>query len=416
MRELSYTKSNGFGNGADYCGAGRKGDHFLHGGLHSTGRGNGTVDATRTVPSSHTGNFRPRQSNATNGIARLVHAESITGVVAVNGGKSLFVDEIEIEVEAGKGGSGCVSFRREKYIPRGGPDGGDGGNGGDVVFRASTNIDNLVHLTRLHLWKAGNGTPGQGARKHGAGADDLIIEVPVGTMIFDRKYNFLLKDLAANQDEVIVCRGGKGGKGNARFKSATNRAPRHAEPGEPGEHRKLRLELKMIADVGLIGKPNAGKSTLLSCLSAARPEIAAYPFTTKHPHLGLVLVDQDRSFLMADIPGLIEGASRGIGLGHDFLRHIQRAGILIHLVEPAPMDGTDPWENYQTIRRELVAFDPTLGERKEFVVITKSDLPEAEEVQTQFAERLGQEIWLISSATGSGLKPLTNAIYALLSQ
>jgi len=326
----------------------------------------------------------------------------------------VFVDEIEIEVEAGKGGNGCVSFRREKYVPRGGPDGGDGGDGGNVVFRASSNVDGLIHLTRQHLWRAASGNSGQGSRKHGAGADDLIVEVPVGTMIFDRKYDFLLKDLAVNHDEVIVCRGGKGGKGNTKFKSATNRAPRHAEPGEPGEHRKLRLELKMIADVGLVGKPNAGKSTLLSCLSAARPEIAAYPFTTKHPHLGLVHVDLDRSFLMADIPGLIEGASQGIGLGHDFLRHIQRAGILIHLVEPAPMDGTEPWRNYQTIRCELIAFDPSLGERQELVVITKSDLPEAEEIQKQFTERLKQDIWLISSATGNGLNPLVNAIYALL--
>jgi len=326
----------------------------------------------------------------------------------------VFIDEIEIEVKAGKGGNGCVSFRREKYVPRGGPDGGDGGNGGDVIFRASNNTDNLVHFAQQPLWEAKNGSPGHGSRKHGASADDLILDVPVGTMIFDRKYDFLLKDLAVKDDEVIVCKGGKGGKGNARFKSATNRAPRYAEPGAPGEHRKLRLELKMIADVGLIGKPNAGKSTLLSCLSAARPEIAAYPFTTKHPHLGLVSIDRDHSFLMADIPGLIEGASRGIGLGHDFLRHIQRSGILIHLVEPAPMDGTDPWENYQAIRRELVAFDAALGERREFVVITKSDLPEASEVQEQFSERLGERVWLISSAAGDGLKPLASAIYASL--
>lgn len=331
----------------------------------------------------------------------------------------VFIDEIEIEVEAGKGGNGCASFRREKYVPRGGPDGGDGGNGGDVLFRASTNIDSLIHLTQHHLWKAENGNPGYGSKKHGACADDLILDVPVGTMIFDQKYGFLLKDLATNGDEIIVCRGGKGGKGNARFKSATNRAPRHAESGAPGEHRTLRLELKMIADVGLIGKPNAGKSTLLTCLSAARPEIAAYPFTTKHPHLGLVHVDLDRSFLMADIPGLIEGASQGIGLGHDFLRHIQRAGILIHLIEPAPMDGTEPWENYLAIRRELVSFDPTLGERREFVVITKADLPEAEAVKQQFSEwlarsGLSQDVWLISSATGSGLKQLANAIYNAL--
>jgi GTP-binding protein len=326
----------------------------------------------------------------------------------------VFVDEIEIEVEAGKGGNGCVSFRREKYVPRGGPDGGDGGDGGNVIFRANTNVDSLIHLTQYHLWQAESGKQGHGARKHGASADDLTIDVPVGTMIFDKKYDFLLKDLAADGEEVIVCRGGKGGKGNAKFKSAVNRAPKHAEPGALGEHRKLRLELKMIADVGLVGKPNAGKSTLLSCLSAARPEIAAYPFTTKHPHLGLVHLDLDHSFLMADIPGLIEGASRGVGLGHDFLRHIQRAGILIHLVEPAPADGTEPWENYQTIRRELTAFDSTLGERQEFVVITKADLPEAEEVQKQFSERLEQNVWLISSATGAGLKQLANAIYAEL--
>ena len=327
----------------------------------------------------------------------------------------MFIDEIEIEVEAGKGGNGCVSFRREKYVPRGGPDGGDGGKGGDVIFRASTNVDNLVHLTRQHMWEAENGSPGQGTRKHGRSADDLMVEVPVGTMIFDKKYDFLLKDLAVDREEVIVCRGGKGGKGNARFKSAINRAPKHAEPGEAGEHRKLRLELKMIADVGLIGKPNAGKSTLLSVLSAARPEIATYPFTTKHPHLGLVHVDLDRSFLMADIPGLIEGASRGIGLGHDFLRHIQRAGILIHLVEPAPADGSEPWDNYQAIRRELAAFDPALGERQEFVVITKADLPEAEGIQKQFSEQLEKSVWLISSATGSGLKQLVHAIYGSLS-
>ena len=323
----------------------------------------------------------------------------------------MFIDEIEIEVEAGKGGNGCVSFRREKYVPRGGPDGGDGGNGGNVVLKATNNTNSLIHFAQQHLWKAKSGRAGQGSRKHGASADDLLIEVPVGTMIFDRKYDFLLKDLVAENDEVIVCRGGKGGKGNARFKSATNRAPRHAEPGTPGEHRKLRLELKMIADVGLVGMPNAGKSTLLSCLSAARPEIADYPFTTKQPHLGLVHVDQDRAFVMADIPGLIEGASLGVGLGHDFLRHIQRAGILIHLVEPAPMDGTEPWNNYQTIRRELLEFDTALGERTEFAVITKSDLPESHEIQKQFAERLNRHVWLISAVTGDGLRQLARAIY-----
>ena len=326
----------------------------------------------------------------------------------------MFVDEVEIEVEAGKGGDGCVSFRREKYVPRGGPDGGDGGKGGSVIFRAVTDIDSLIHLAQRRTWKAPSGKQGTGAQRHGAGADDLVVEVPVGTMIFDKKYDFLLKDLSEVGDEVIVCRGGQGGKGNTRFKTAVNRAPREAEPGEAGEFRKLRVELKMIADVGLVGKPNAGKSTLLSRLSEARPEIAAYPFTTKHPHLGIVRLDVDRTFVMADIPGLIEGASQGVGLGHDFLRHIQRAGVIIHLVEPAPDDGTEPWDNYQTIRKELVDFDASLGERIEVVVVTKADLSEAENVRKEFVEKLGREIFLISAATGDGLKPLRETIYKIL--
>ncbi|MDR0338129.1 MAG: GTPase ObgE [Planctomycetaceae bacterium] len=327
----------------------------------------------------------------------------------------MFIDEVEIEVEAGKGGDGCVSFRREKYVPRGGPDGGDGGRGGNVIFRAA-HVDSLIHLTQYRIWKAENGRPGAGAKRHGAGANDLIVEVPVGTMIFDKKYNFLLKDLAAVGDEAVICRGGQGGKGNTRFKTATNRAPRQAEIGESGEMRHLRLELKIIADVGLVGKPNAGKSTLLSRLSDAKPEIASYPFTTKHPHLGIIRLDADRSFVMADIPGLIEGASRGIGLGHDFLRHIQRAGILIHLIEPTPNDGTTPYENYQIIRKELTEFDPSLGERTEFVVVTKSDIPDAETVQQELTQKLNRPIFLISSATGTGLKTLTEAIYKALNK
>lgn len=326
----------------------------------------------------------------------------------------MFIDEVEIEVEAGKGGDGCVSFRREKYVPRGGPDGGDGGKGGSVIFRAASNLDSLIHLAQRRTWKAPSGRAGSGSQRHGAGAEDLIVEVPVGTMIFDRKYDFLLKDLSIAGDEVIVCRGGQGGRGNARFKTSVNRAPRQAEPGEPGEARKLRIELKMIADVGLLGKPNAGKSTLLSRLSQARPEIAAYPFTTKHPHLGLVTLDFDRSFVMADIPGLIEGASRGVGLGHDFLRHIQRAGILIHLVEPMPEDGTDPWENYLAIRNELVQYDASLGERPEIIVITKTDLPDTEEVRQLFLEKTGRPVASISAVTGAGLKSLTETIYELL--
>lgn len=326
----------------------------------------------------------------------------------------MFVDEVEIEVEAGKGGDGCVSFRREKYIPRGGPDGGDGGKGGSVIFRANTNVNSLIHLAQRRTWKAASGRAGSGAQRHGAGADDLIVEVPVGTMIFDRKHDFLLKDLSTSNADVIVCRGGQGGRGNVRFKTATDRAPRQAESGEAGESRELRLELKMIADVGLLGKPNAGKSTLLSRLSRARPEIAAYPFTTKHPHLGVVHLDADRSFVMADIPGLIEGAGRGIGLGHDFLKHIQRAGLLIHLIEPLPDDESDPWKNYLTIRKELTDFDPLLGERPEIIVVTKADLPQAEQVRDEFAEKTGQDVYFISAVTGLGLKKLTESIYTLL--
>ncbi|MDR3108300.1 MAG: GTPase ObgE [Planctomycetaceae bacterium] len=324
----------------------------------------------------------------------------------------MFIDEVRIEIQAGKGGDGCISFRREKYVPRGGPDGGDGGRGGSVILRATNNIDSLIHLTQRQTWKAGNGTSGSGSQRHGAGADDFVIEVPAGTMVFDDKHGFLLKDLAADGDEVVVCRGGSGGKGNMRFKMATNRAPRIATPGEDGEKRSVRMELKMIADVGLVGKPNAGKSTLLSRLSAARPEIADYPFTTKHPHLGIVSAGNDRTFVMADIPGLIEGASNGVGLGHDFLRHIQRAGFLLHLIEPSPTDETDAWTNYNSIRNELVTYDRELGERDEMIAITKADLPEAEDVRQQFVERLGGkcEVMLISAVTGLGIKELVMAI------
>ncbi len=326
----------------------------------------------------------------------------------------MFVDEVEIELEAGKGGDGCVSFRREKYVPRGGPDGGDGGNGGDIILRAIGDVSSLIHLSQRKSWKAPNGVAGSGSQRHGANAADMIIEVPPGTMIFDKKYGFLLKDLARAEDEAVICRGGKGGKGNMRFKTSTNRAPREASRGEEGEKRTVRLELKMIADVGLLGKPNAGKSTLLSRLSRARPEIASYPFTTKTPHLGIVMIDRDRQFVMADIPGLIEGASQGIGLGHDFLRHIQRAGILLHLVEPAPEDGIDPWDSYLAIRNELTQFDPELGERTEITVITKADLPQAAEVRDDFARRLEKEVLLISSATGEGLDRLVRTVAATL--
>jgi len=328
----------------------------------------------------------------------------------------MFVDEVEIRVEAGKGGDGCVSFRREKYVPRGGPDGGDGGNGGSVILVARAGVDSLSALAHRKHWKAGNGRPGSGANCHGASADDLVIQVPPGTVVFDAEGGFVLKDLARPGDSVVGARGGKGGKGNTHFKSSTNRAPRQHTLGQPGESRLLRLELKVIADVGLVGRPNAGKSTLLSRLSRARPKIADYPFTTKYPYLGLVQIDYDRSFVMADIPGLIEGAHAGAGLGHEFLRHIQRAGILVHLVEPQPTDGTEPVANYHAIRGELVEFDPELGPREEIVAVTKADLPGAEEVRTRLADELGREVLLISAVTGQGLNKLVGRIARTLAE
>ena len=322
----------------------------------------------------------------------------------------MFVDEIEIHVEAGNGGDGCVSFRREKYIPHGGPDGGDGGDGGSVVLVAREGVDSLGPLTHRARWKAHNGERGSGANCHGRSAEDLVVLVPPGTVVTDAKHGHVLKDLAAAGERVVVAQGGKGGKGNIRFKSSTNRAPRQNTPGDPGEIRNLRLELKVIADVGLVGKPNAGKSTLLARLSRARPEIAAYPFTTKHPNLGRVQTDVDRSFIMADIPGLIEGAHQGVGLGHEFLRHIERAGILVHLVEPEPADGTDPLTNYRAIRAELELYDVALGQRPEIAVVTKADLPASRDVRQRLAEALGREVLLISADTGQGLNDLVGTI------
>ncbi len=326
----------------------------------------------------------------------------------------MFVDEVEIRVESGRGGAGCVSFRREKYIPRGGPDGGDGGDGGSVIVLAQEGVDSLGALAHRKHWKADNGRPGEGAKRHGASSSDLIIQVPPGTIVNDAKGGFVLKDLAAVGDRVTVAKGGRGGKGNVRFKSSTNRAPRQATPGGEAEARRLKLELKVIADVGLVGKPNAGKSTLLSRLSRARPEIADYPFTTKYPNLGRVQIDFDRSFIVADIPGLIEGASHGAGLGHEFLRHIQRAGILVHLVEPEPTDATDPVTNYHAIRRELEAFDAELAAREEIVVVTKADHPSAEEIRGQLAADLSGDVLLISAVTGQGLNTLVGAIAQML--
>lgn len=322
----------------------------------------------------------------------------------------MFVDRVKINVQGGRGGDGIVSFRREKYVPRGGPDGGDGGHGGDVILLAEPGVDSLAALSHRKHWRAGHGESGGPANRQGASADDLIVKVPPGTMVLDPNQGFVLKDLAAEGDQVVVAKGGRGGRGNASFKTSTNRAPRESTPGDAGESREIELELKVIADVGLIGKPNAGKSTLLSRLSRARPEIADYPFTTKFPNLGLVQVNRDRSFVMADIPGLIEGAHAGVGLGHEFLRHVERAGILVHLVEPAPTDGSDPLENYRVIRQELELHDARLAQRPELVVVSKSELPEAAATLARLSDAIEAPILAISAVTGQGLDKLLYAI------
>lgn len=328
----------------------------------------------------------------------------------------MFVDRVQIEVKAGKGGDGCVSFRRERYVPRGGPDGGDGGDGGHVIIVARDGVNSLVSLAQRKQWRAKNGVHGMGSNRHGRKGADVTIEVPPGTLIIDAEHGFVIKDLARDGESVILARGGKGGRGNARFKSSTNQAPRQWTPGEEGESREVILELKVIADVGLLGKPNAGKSTLLSRLTAAKPEIANYPFTTKFPNLGIVHVDHATSFVMADVPGLIEGAHRGVGLGHEFLKHIERAGILVHLVEPQPMDGTNPVENYHAIREELVQYNSALGDRPEIICVTKAELPGAEEIQKELQASSGKPVLLISAVTGQGLPELVRQIAAQLDE
>src|SRR4051812_17603018 len=327
----------------------------------------------------------------------------------------MFVDRVTINVKGGDGGNGCLAFRREKYVPRGGPSGGDGGSGGSIILRAVQGVTNLAHLSSQRHWKANRGEHGQGSDCFGKGADDLVIEVPAGTIVRDRDRGHLLRDLKSVGDHVTVAKGGRGGHGNKFFKTSTNRAPRQVEPGEKGEERWITLELKVIADVGLVGLPNAGKSTLLSRISRAHPEIADYPFTTKYPNLGTVY-EGDRSFVVADIPGLIEGAHEGHGLGHEFLRHVERTRVLVHLVDAVPVDGSDPVANYRAIRNELEKYSPALAARPEVLVVTKLDLTGSEEARERIAAELCREILAISAVTGKGIPTLVRRIADLLDQ
>ena len=328
----------------------------------------------------------------------------------------MFVDRAQVEVAAGNGGNGIVSFRREKYVARGGPDGGDGGHGGSVILRAEAGVDSLAGLAHRKQWRAEHGRPGGPHNRQGRSARDLTLLVPPGTIVIDESSGLEIKDLAQAGDQIVAAKGGRGGRGNVHFKSSVNRAPRESTAGEPGESRRLTLELKVIADVGLVGLPNAGKSTLLSRLSRARPEIANYAFTTKAPMLGLVQVSLDRSFVLADLPGLIEGAHAGVGLGHEFLRHVERAGILVHVVEPLPADGSDPVANYRQIRQELRLYDEPLVGRPETIVVSKAELPGADEVRDRLAAETGLNVLAVSAVTGQGLDRLLAAVTRLLDQ
>jgi len=323
----------------------------------------------------------------------------------------MFIDEAKIQVKAGDGGNGCVSFRREKFVPKGGPDGGNGGDGGSVFFQTVENLDTLIDFAGKHHWRAQNGRPGSGANKHGADGSDLVIPVPPGTLIYDTDLDLLLKDLDKVNMKVCVCRSGKGGKGNKFFASPTNQTPRYAEPGKKGQERNIRLELKLIADVGIVGMPNAGKSTLISRCSAARPKIADYPFTTTEPVLGIVELSDYRRFVMADIPGLIEGAHKGAGLGFEFLKHIERTTIIVHILDIMPTIGTDPVGNYRAVRSELEQYSKVLAEKNEIIIANKIDLDPDGEAVKKLKRKLKKPIYPISAVTGQGIKELCEALW-----
>ncbi len=326
-----------------------------------------------------------------------------------------FVDEASIRVEAGKGGDGSASFRREKYVQFGGPDGGDGGRGGSVVLKGDSGLNTLVDFRHKRLHRAEHGQPGRGRQMYGKGGEDVIIRVPLGTIVRDEETGEVLGEVTEHEELLTVASGGKGGLGNVHFKSSTNRAPRQTVPGEKGEQRQLHLELKVLADVGLLGYPNAGKSTLISAVSAARPKVADYPFTTLYPNLGVVSIDIDSSFVIADIPGIIEGAAEGAGLGIQFLKHLQRTRLLLHLVDLAPIDGKDPAESVRELRQELVKYDAELADKPRWLVFTKADLlpdGEAESRAREVMAELGYEgEWaVISSATHAGTRDLVQRV------
>lgn len=329
----------------------------------------------------------------------------------------MFIDEAEIYVRGGKGGPGCVSLRREANLAKGGPDGGDGGRGGSVYAVATTGVETLLDFKGRHHWTAANGRPGEGSQKTGRSAEALVMKLPVGTLIYDRVTGVLIKDLVELDERVCLAAGGAGGYGNKFFATPTHQTPRESTPGELGEERSLRLELKLIADVGLVGLPNAGKSTLLSRLSKATPKIAAYPFTTLVPQLGIVELSGYRRFVIADLPGLIEGAHEGAGLGDAFLKHIERTRVILHLIDLCPPEGSPtPGESYRIIRSELSQFSRTLADKPEIVVATKSDVTESPDALTQLRESVGVPVPAISAVTGEGLGELIEQVWRLVEE
>lgn len=332
----------------------------------------------------------------------------------------MFIDHAVIQVAAGNGGDGCASFYRAKYIPKGGPDGGNGGDGGSVVARCDPNVHTLLDFRGVHHWKATHGIQGTGSSRHGANGEDCVIKLPPGTLIYNNETNELVADLSSG-DEFVLARGGLGGLGNEHFKSATNQTPRNATPGERGEKFELRLELKLIADVGLVGKPNAGKSTLLRSVTRAHPKVANYPFTTLSPQLGIAELSGSRRIVVADIPGLIEGAADGAGLGHDFLRHVERTRVLVHLLDAKPEDGSTPADNYRAIRDELKQYSSELEEKREIIALSKADVLEESEREDAIKSlrselRLGgnDEVHIISGATGENTRDLLESLWKII--
>ena len=334
----------------------------------------------------------------------------------------MFVDEVDIHVEAGSGGRGCLAFRREKRVPRGGPSGGDGGHGGSVFVAASPHVNTLINYRFHPEFSADRGDHGEGSNRTGRSGQDLVLDVPVGTLVYEKTGDpdrplRLVADLAEDDQRVLVARGGRGGMGNARFATSTNRAPRKVQPGESGEVKDLRLELKLLADVGLVGFPNAGKSTLIAHVSAARPKIADYPFTTLTPNLGVVRLDEERSFVVADVPGLIEGAHRGLGLGHQFLRHLERTKVLVHLVDVSGASGRNPVEDLDVVRRELELFQPALAMKPQLVAANKLDAVAARKADEHLralrrrARDLKLPFFAVSGAAGTGIPELLEAMW-----